>query len=134
MSRPPIPPHGQPSRRSGLRRERATDTRDASYRRYQAKSPKFFGITPDAANVLFVTAKYGPITDREVSRRLTAAKGVDFPPGRVSARRAELVQHADGALVEKAERKRDEDTKATAWAWRVTVAGLNVLAGLGVLR
>lgn len=124
------PPTAPKPHREGLRRERATDTRDEAYRRYQAKSPKAAGLTRDAANVLNVVCKYGPITDLQVSRRITAAKGKPFPPGRVSARRAELVDHEAGALVEKAGTEKDPETGGTGTLWCATGEGRALLQQL----
>ncbi len=125
------PPSGQPPRRPGLRRERATDTRDASHRSYRrAKQSPVPGLTRDALNVLLNCVRYGPVTDRITAERIAAAKGTDFPPGRCSARRLELVDFPAGPLVERAHQVKDRKTGKTVWAWRATEAGRRLLQTL----
>lgn len=140
-----IPPRAPRSHRPGLAHETATDTRDASHRQQRAKQLPDVGLSRHALNVLYNVCRYGGpiatgegITDREVSRRLSNALGVDYPPGRVSARRNELLAYErDGRvtpLVAKAPKRACRVSGNTATPWRATDAGRRLLDSITSLR
>lgn len=116
-------PHPPRNHREGLRREHARDTRDAAFREHRAKHGP---LGDDALHVLrAVGYAKRPPTDRELSEHLSRKLGRDLPPGRISARRGDLLAHAP-PLVERAEKRRctGEGAGTTRVStWRLTEAG-----------